>query len=318
VTRLRPQLQDALAAAAAPRVTVVRSGGLGDTLLTLPVVRTLAQDPSGPAVTLAGSAWAEAVLPLLARPLRLLRFDGPEFTSLFLAGASSDPTGAFARAHAAVVFSAARNDVLAENARRLCPGPVVVWPAAPVEGVHAARHYLRAVIEDPPDPVPLPSIRPAPDRLAWAGRWMEAEFGRGPAPLAVHPGSGGHHKCWSSDHFASVAAAVERPVLLVEGPADAEAVASVKSLLPEGLPVAAAPGMPLPALAALLCRCYALVGNDSGVSHLAGMLGVRTVAVFGPTDPAVWRPLGPNVSAIGGRGAWPETAAVLDAVRCAL
>ena len=33
-------------------------------------------------------------------------------------------------------------------------------------------------------------------------------------------------------------------------------------------------------------RC-ALFGNDSGVTHLAGLLGVPTVALFGPTDPAI-------------------------------
>ncbi len=44
------------------------------------------------------------------------------------------------------------------------------------------------------------------------------------------------------------------------------------------------------------CRCY--LGNDSGITHLAAMLGVPTVAIFGPSDPAVWRPVGPSVEVI--------------------
>jgi ADP-heptose:LPS heptosyltransferase len=34
------------------------------------------------------------------------------------------------------------------------------------------------------------------------------------------------------------------------------------------------------------------VGNDSGVSHLAAAAGAPGVAIFGPTDPDRWRPIG--------------------------
>ena len=36
----------------------------------------------------------------------------------------------------------------------------------------------------------------------------------------------------------------------------------------------------------------AFVGNDSGVTHLAAYLGVPTLALFGPTDPRRWGPIG--------------------------
>jgi ADP-heptose:LPS heptosyltransferase len=42
------------------------------------------------------------------------------------------------------------------------------------------------------------------------------------------------------------------------------------------------------------CRCY--TGNDSGITHLAAMLGAPAVALFGPTDPIIWRPVGPDVT----------------------
>lgn len=38
-------------------------------------------------------------------------------------------------------------------------------------------------------------------------------------------------------------------------------------------------------LAGLLRQCGAMLGNDTGLCHLAGALGVPTVALFGPTDP---------------------------------
>jgi len=50
--------------------------------------------------------------------------------------------------------------------------------------------------------------------------------------------------------------------------------------------------------AKLLKGSKAFVGNDSGFTHLAGYLGVPTIALFGPTDPTVWKPVGPYVEVI--------------------
>ena len=54
------------------------------------------------------------------------------------------------------------------------------------------------------------------------------------------------------------------------------------------------------------------VGNDSGITHLAAASGCKTVAVFGPTDPKVWAPRGPNVTAVRGNP-WPCLDLVLTA-----
>jgi ADP-heptose:LPS heptosyltransferase len=60
----------------------------------------------------------------------------------------------------------------------------------------------------------------------------------------------------------------------------------------------------------------AYVGNDSGVSHLAAALGVPTIAVFGPTDPTVWAPLGPKVAVVAPQddAPWPAVDNVFVAV----
>jgi len=48
----------------------------------------------------------------------------------------------------------------------------------------------------------------------------------------------------------------------------------------------------LPTVAAIARIATAFVGNDSGVSHLAAAVGASGIVIFGPTDPARWRPLG--------------------------
>jgi ADP-heptose:LPS heptosyltransferase len=45
-------------------------------------------------------------------------------------------------------------------------------------------------------------------------------------------------------------------------------------------------------LSQLLRTSQAFIGNDSGITHLASYLGCPTVALFGPTDPRTWGPIG--------------------------
>src|SRR5262249_43380711 len=78
------------------------------------------------------------------------------------------------------------------------------------------------------------------------------------------------------------------------GPAERETEASIRSRFADIPGAIVATDRPIREVAALLSGVRAYVGNDSGVSHLAGRLAPSLV-LFGPTDPAVWRPLGPAV-----------------------
>jgi heptosyltransferase-2 len=55
----------------------------------------------------------------------------------------------------------------------------------------------------------------------------------------------------------------------------------------------------LTTLAGVLARCAAVVCNDSGIMHLASVLGTHTVAVFGATDERATAPLGPHELVVG-------------------
>jgi heptosyltransferase-3 len=52
-------------------------------------------------------------------------------------------------------------------------------------------------------------------------------------------------------------------------------------------------------LAARLADAWLLVGNDSGVTHLAAAVGCPVLALFGATDPGSWAPRGGNVRVLG-------------------
>ncbi len=318
---LRQEIVLTLRQRARPRITVVRPGGLGDTLLVMPTLQLLLDELPGALVTLVGSVWAERLQPLIGLPVRLLRFDSALLTPLFSPSAATDPTGAFADAHAVVVYAAETGEILTSNARRFCAGAVIAWPSEPSGAEHASLHFAKAVTRPPlkPEELPFPSLRVPPDSDEWSGRWLAQRFPERQAVLALHPGSGGRHKCWPAECFARLAELTGRPILLLEGPADSEACAQVARLLPPEAPVARAAGHSVPEVAALVARCRSYVGNDSGLSHLAAALGVPAVLVFGPTDPKVWAPLGPNVQVVQvdkrGDHSWPSPERVARAVQ---
>jgi heptosyltransferase-3 len=48
----------------------------------------------------------------------------------------------------------------------------------------------------------------------------------------------------------------------------------------------------------LLRHCQSYLGNDSGITHLAALLGIPTLVLFGPSDPLIWKPIGPAVTVL--------------------
>ncbi|HQB29861.1 MAG TPA: glycosyltransferase family 9 protein, partial [Syntrophales bacterium] len=53
--------------------------------------------------------------------------------------------------------------------------------------------------------------------------------------------------------------------------------------------------LPLGRVASVLKQARVYVGNDSGISHMAAVLGVPSVVLFLATNPGIWRPPGDHV-----------------------
>jgi hypothetical protein len=149
--------------------------------------------------------------------------------------------------------------------------------------------------------VSVPMIRPTPaDRCR--GREILAESGVMPIsePTIIQPGSGGKYKCWHLDNFLSIARTLASEgieVAFLLGPAEMERLnESQISRIGEAGRIITNLSL-ADALAVLSCS-GGYIGNDSGITHLSAALGIRTVAVFGPTEPAVYGPRGPEVTVL--------------------
>ncbi len=118
--------------------------------------------------------------------------------------------------------------------------------------------------------------------------------------VALAPGAAHSTKRWPAERFAEVgdAFASEGYALALVGGAGDDAQLSALAALLRTPPLVDARGWTLAASAELLARCALLIGNDSGLAHLATEQGTPVVAVFGPTSPRRWQPYGEAARAV--------------------
>ena len=118
----------------------------------------------------------------------------------------------------------------------------------------------------------------------------------------IHPGAGSPEKCWAIERFLDVAAALGSAgmgVVFALGPVELERWPGERISRLRGKAAVLADA-PLTRLAGVLAGSAAFVGNDSGAAHLAAAVGAPTVALFGPTSPAAFAPLGRDVTCLSG------------------
>jgi heptosyltransferase III len=102
--------------------------------------------------------------------------------------------------------------------------------------------------------------------------------------VEIHPFSGSPRKNWPFEKFFELASLLPCAVDWACGPGEDLSGAAQFDNLAD--------------LAAWMRGARLYIGNDSGITHLAAATGCRTLALFGPTDPAVWAPRGPNVKVL--------------------
>lgn len=172
--------------------------------------------------------------------------------------------------------------------------------------VHQADYYRHLVsglgmsCDPPAGPCIAPSARSVEEAnvlLATAGVPGEA------AIVAFAPGAAyGQAKQWYPDRAAEVAARLIRDrgttCVLIGAGHDRDAGRAIESWLRANAPDVAGRVVnligrtSLRVLVGVISRTTAVVTNDSGAMHLAAALGRPVVAVFGPTDDRVTRPIG--------------------------
>lgn len=160
---------------------------------------------------------------------------------------------------------------------------------------HAVDHHLKVAgylglaVPDihPWIPVSEAAIAGLAPKLARQGLSRQHPF------VILHPGARRPYKSWPPARFARLAdriiARAGVQVAFSGGPADGATIQGILKQMDHPA-VDLAGVLSLEELPALIRQAVCLVGNDSGPIHIATAVNTPAIALFGPTEPAVWGP----------------------------
>lgn len=122
--------------------------------------------------------------------------------------------------------------------------------------------------------------------------------------VVIHPGSGSRVKNYPPAFWLQLIREIKRMqldnagrMLLLMGPAEEDVLPVMRDTL-KGMDIAVSVLPEKEELISILARASVYIGHDSGVTHLAAMLGTHVIALFNESPINRWRPLGPNVRII--------------------
>jgi hypothetical protein len=201
------------------------------------------------------------------------------------------------------------NEAVSERLGEVCTGAVVAIDPRPCESTaRDGRHITRQWADELNRrgwPI-LMTLEPTPvlaeqQQATCRGQLRERLDSESDPVALCHPGSGGLKKCCPIDVLERIMAklaATGWKVAWMIGPDEIERFGEAYvQQLEETAPAVFEESTER--AADLVCGADGYIGHDAGMTHLATLVGVRTVAIFGPTDPRVWRPLGASCRIVG-------------------
>lgn len=112
--------------------------------------------------------------------------------------------------------------------------------------------------------------------------------------IGMHPGAGKSENRWPAERFSEVADALARTyragIVVTIGPMDEAVGENIRRHLQSD--VLFIRNTSIRIVAAVMEQLSLFITNDTGIMHVAGAVRTPTLALFGPTDPAQWAPVG--------------------------
>jgi ADP-heptose:LPS heptosyltransferase len=280
-----------MARKATNELLIVHQGALGDFVAIFPAIMRLKKYYQRIDVLCQGQ------LGKLAAKLGLVKqcypLEAASFASLYTDEIDHRVKNTFKRYAKIVLFS--RSQQLEQSLNRITGDQCLRLPPQPSaeEPIHITTYAIQNLVRegwlgkaDAALADSCSSIHPQKNKKRPAGR----------KKILIHPGSGSIRKRWPISQFKQIESKLKSEGLKPEfvlGPAELDLA---DQLAHQDRTIHFCSD--LSDLVDLYQSAEGYIGNDSGASHLAAFMGLPTVVIFGPADPARWKPNGRSVEVV--------------------
>jgi ADP-heptose:LPS heptosyltransferase len=273
------------------KLIIVHQGALGDFVAIFPAIIRLKKYYHHIDIICQGQ------LGKLAAALGLINqwypLEAASFASLYTDEIDHRVKNTFKRYTKIVLFSRSRqleqslNRITANRCLRLPPQPPADTPVHIT--AYTIQHLVREGLLGKEDAVSTDACFPIHQKKNKAPSNSREK-------ILIHPGSGSIRKRWPISQFKQIESELKsegfKPEFVL-GPAE---MALANQLAHQARTIHVCSD--LLDLVSLYKSAGGYIGNDSGASHLAAFMGLPTVVIFGPADPARWKPNGPAVEVV--------------------
>ena len=259
-------------------IWVIRPGALGDTVLTFPLLRSIKSSVRDADITLVGSSPYGEIVPV---DFGFMPIDHPDLLWMFQSGQKIETLKVKPCDMAYVILK--NPDAVVSNLRRVGVEKILSASPIPIAGFHFVEtiHAQLNLPTPPRNPMLKDPCRLWTENLLW-----------------LHPGSGGRAKLAPLKLFRALSVAFKQEIgchiAITLGEADSHIKFS-EDWWPwlEETQAEVLENQSLAKICERMRHARFYVGNDSGISHLAAVIGVFSILFFMRTDPLQWAPWAP-------------------------
>ena len=282
------------------KILVINPGGIGDVLLFTPALRVLREEFPGVRidVLLVQKAPAEFLDPKLADKIIIHSLKDGFFKTLKLILQLRKERYDISIVSAGVNPSKSRVLAFLTGARKKLrePSPInTSW-----HEIDANISILRAGGMRAEPSLKYPVLALSKEQLQFAEEFIKTNNLTGRTLIAFHPGSSQTQsvKRWPKEYFIELGKKIlssfpKAEIFIVGEPREKDICLEIQNALKERSLLVVE--YSLKRVAALLAASKAFVGGDSGIAHIAAAVQIKTIVLFGPTDPKRTSPRGPHV-----------------------
>ncbi len=275
------------------KILIIRAGAIGDTLMLMPAINAMRDEHE---IIVAGrSPGIEYLNPYVHKCVDLER---GEWHKLYNAHALFD-TLSITPDHV-TGFLNDKEKIIFDNLSHLFKGAKInIFPPFPEpdKETHVALYMAGAIQRSG-----IPIDPHAAFDEAFKKPLMGQKRGKGKR-IVLHPGSGSREKNYPPEFWLELLRGIRDESLpeplditILAGPAEQDIINTFDKIRDVYI------SHNRESLLSILDNTNLYIGHDSGVTHLAAMMGINTIAIFRKSSIQNWHPLGPAVKIVEERG----------------